>query len=190
MTDKKPVAGVDYLPNQEDWPTPEQKPPSLLAQALRFLITFSILQIGWLLIRDNTIGHFIRGDLTVKPAAWLVNVFTPHIHAAAYGNQILAKGGGLIVKLGCEGIEAMFILIAAMVSAPLSTRTMLKGILFGLVFVYLLNQVRLLALFYAFRADKALFNMLHGTVAPLALIALAAIFFYWWLNKYSNAQAK
>lgn len=32
-------------------------------------------------------------------------------------------------------------------------------------------------LFYAFRADKSLFGLLHGTVAPIILIALTALFF-------------
>lgn len=186
MTKSKPVPGVDYFPDQQDWPKPEQPPPSLLTQALVFLFVFTTLQVLWLLIRDNSVGHFIRGDLTVKPAVFLINLLTPDTHASAYGNQILAKGGGLVIKLGCEGVEAMFILIAAMVSAPLTKKSILKGILFGMLFVFVFNQIRLLILFYTFRADKSLFNLLHGTVAPLALIALAALFFYWWLHRHSN----
>lgn len=142
--------------------------------------------MGWLFLRDNTFGHFIRGDLTVKPAVMLINTFSPQINATAYGNQILAAGGGLVVKLGCEGVEALFILIAALVTAPLSRKSILNGIFYGTLFIYSFNQLRILALFYAFRADKPLFYLLHGTIAPLALIALAGLFFHWWLVKHST----
>ena len=189
MSKKSPIAGIDYWPDAADWhnnPAPTPKPPSLIVQAILFLIVFAALQISWLLVRDNSFGHFIRGDITVKPAIALINTFTPTIKATALGNQILAKGGGLVVKLGCEGVEALFILIAALVTAPLSRKSILFGILYGTLFIYSFNQLRILALFYAFRADKPLFYLLHGTIAPLALITLAGLFFHWWLVKYST----
>ena len=151
-----------------------------------FLLVFAALQVSWLLVRDNSFGHFIRGDVTVKPAVSLINTFTPSINATALGNQIIAKGGGLVVKLGCEGVEALFVLIAALVTAPLSRKAILSGIAYGTLYIYGLNQLRILALFYAFRADKPLFHLLHGTIAPLILIALAGLFFHWWLMKHST----
>lgn len=187
MNENKPIPGIDYWPDAEEWqkqPTPSPKPPSLMVQALVFLAVFAILQIGWLLVRDNSFGHFIRGDVTVKPAVELINTITPTINASALGNQIKAKGGGLIVKLGCEGVEALFILIAALVNAPLSRMAKLNGILWGTLFIFVFNQARIIGLFYAFRADKPLFYFLHGTVAPLILVALAGLFFHCWLVKH------
>jgi len=187
MSKTKPISGVDYWPDAEEWqkqPTPSPKPPSLMVQALVFLVVFAILQVSWLIVRDNSFGHFIRGDVTVKPAVGLINTITPSINASALGNQIKAKGGGLVVKLGCEGVEALFILIAALVNAPLSWMAKLNGILWGTLFIYVFNQARIIGLFYAFRADKPLFYFLHGTLAPLILIALTGLFFHWWLVKH------
>lgn len=189
MSKKIPIAGVDYWPDAADWqniPPPSPEPPSLIVQALLFLLVFALLQVGWLLVRDNAFGHWVRGDLTVKPAVMLINTLSAQIHATANGNQILAAGGGLVVKLGCEGVEALFILIAALVTAPLSRKSILNGIFYGTLFIYSFNQLRILALFYAFRADKPLFYLLHGTIAPLALITLAGLFFHGWLVKYST----
>lgn len=189
LSKKLPIAGIDYWPDAADWVEPLTEPPtppSLIWQALLFLVVFAALQVSWLLLRDNNIGHFIRGDVTVKPAVMLINWLSPQIHATAFGNQILANGGGLVIKLGCEGVEALFILIAAFVTAPLSRAAMLKGILVGTLFVYGFNQLRILVLFYTFRSDKALFSLLHNTIAPLALIGLAGVFFYLWLAKYGK----
>lgn len=189
----KPIPGVDYWPDQSEWPSQEKQRPenphqdqanpagSLIKQALVFILLFILMQAGWQMLRDDAIGHFIRGTVTVKPAVMLIHLLTPHIQASALGNQILAPGGGLVIKIGCEGIEALFILIAGLFSVTMAWRAKLSGMLLGLMLIYIVNEIRILVLFYAFRADKALFQLLHGTIAPLALIAIAGLFYHYWL---------
>ncbi|MDI1361805.1 exosortase/archaeosortase family protein [Methylotenera sp.] len=188
MNTKKPIAGIDYWPNENEWlnPTPEQ--PTLFHQALLFILLFVCLQFSWLSVRDYTFGHFIRGEITVKPVVTLINLLSPQIHAVAFGNQIIAHGGGLIIKLGCEGVEALFILIAAIATTSLSRASMLKGIFIGAIYIYALNQARILILFYTNRTDKVLFHLLHTTVAPMVLIALVGLFFQWWLKTHQSSN--
>jgi exosortase family protein XrtM len=185
MHKNRPIPGVDYWPDQNEWSndTPP-KPPSLFIQALGFIILFILFQASWQMVRDEAIGHFVRGEITVKPAVKLINILSPEIGAVANGNQIKASGGGLVIKIGCEGVEALFILMAALLTANMGWRAKLGGILIGTAFVYVFNQARILGLFYAFRMDKPFFYFLHGAVAPLALIGLAGLFFNYWLIKY------
>lgn len=178
MSKKLPIPGIDYWPDEKEWLTPKPEQPPLFSQAFLFILVFACLQLGWLMQRDHDLGHFIRGEITVKPAVMLINLLSPHVHAVAFGNQIIASGGGLVIKLGCEGLEVFFILVAAIASSSLSISSMLKATLAGVIYIYLLNQARILILFYTNRTDKALFHLLHTSIAPMVMIALVGLFFH------------
>lgn len=156
---------------------------SYIRQVLIFLLVFMCLQILWAWQRHSPVCTFIVEGLTVKSATHLVNLLTPTVMAIAKGTSISAVGGGINVYSGCEGVEVMFMLMAAMLIAPLKLRAKLLGTLSGLVFVFMLNQIRLVCLFFVVRFDKNWFDLAHGLIAPIALVALTVMFFAYWLAR-------
>jgi exosortase/archaeosortase family protein len=150
-------------------------------RALLFLAVFFAFQFGWEALRGSALEYVVVHDATVRPAAWLVNRLTPTVHAQAFKFTLHAPGGGLNILNGCEGTEALFLLCAAFVVAPLQWRSRLPGLLLGVVVVFAVNQARILLLFYAYRSDHALFDPLHSTVTPIAMVLLVASYFYAWL---------
>lgn len=57
----------------------------------------------------------------------------------------------------------------------------------------LVNQARVLALFYAWRHDRGWFDALHGTLLPLMMVAAAAaIFMAWttWLTRHPEQRGR
>jgi exosortase/archaeosortase family protein len=155
-----------------------------------FLGVFSGLQLLWEAVRGGSFEYTVIHDWTVQPAARLVNLLTPEIHASAMKFSIQATGGGLNVLNGCEGSEGLFLLLAAFLVAPLGWRSRVLGILTGAPVMFVINQGRILVLFYAYRADHALFDVLHATVTPVAVILLVAAYFYSWLVYANRATAK
>ncbi len=166
--------------------TPEDPPKlrnvrGLLVRAFAFVLTFMALQAGWEAARGSWLERLWVHDLTVSSATLLINQLTPEVHAVAKGARITAPGGGLNVLFGCEGTDAVFLLTAALLVFPMSVRARFTGLLAGLVWVFALNQVRIVALFYAFRADAGLFDLLHTAAAPLLMVVLTGLFFHLWL---------
>ena len=163
---------------------PQARP--LWLQALLFGAVFLLLQTGYGALRGTWVERLAIDTLTVKTAAWSIRALTPDVAVQAVGTRLKAPGGGINIINGCEGTEVLFLLCAAFASAALPWRARLTGVLAGALLVFALNQGRILALFYAYRSDKALFDLLHGTVAPLVLIVLSALFFLYWLERYGT----
>jgi exosortase/archaeosortase family protein len=153
----------------------------MLWRCVVFALTFAILQLSWQGLRETALGRVLVEQVTVGSAVALVNTFTPSVQARADGPTVRAGSGGLNIVNGCDGTETLFLLAAAFVVAPLPWRRRLGGFLLGLPVVFVVNELRILALFYANRDDAALFDLLHATVTPIAVVLLVAGYFYAWL---------
>ncbi|MFM9835655.1 MAG: hypothetical protein ACKVOA_06100 [Methylophilaceae bacterium] len=151
-----------------------------------FLAVFLLLQLAWSLLRASPFGLWLVEGATVPTCVWLINLFTPQIAASAQGTHILANGGGINVVNGCEGIEVMLMLIAAMCNASIAWRFRFAGVFVGVVYIFVVNQIRLVGMFYAVREDKQLFETVHGLVGPILLVALTGLFFAYWLSAFSK----
>lgn len=150
-----------------------------------FLALFLALQTGYGSLRGGAVERAVIDIATVSTAAVLVNTLSPGIGVRAVGPRLAAEGGGLNILNGCEGTDVLFLLVAAMLLAPIAWRWRALGLLVGVPLVFVLNQVRVLVLFYAFRSDRELFELLHGAVAPLVLVLVVGTFFMLWLGRFA-----
>ncbi|MBT0960252.1 archaeosortase/exosortase family protein [Denitromonas iodatirespirans] len=147
-----------------------------------FVLVFALAQFAWREARGGAVERLVVHTATVTPAVAAVNFITPQADARAEGARIKAAGGGLNILNGCEGTEVMFLLIAAFVAVRMRWRARAAGLALGLGLVFVLNQGRILALFYAFRSNRELFDLLHTTILPVVLVALVALYFYAFLH--------
>jgi exosortase/archaeosortase family protein len=154
-----------------------------------FLAIFAGLQALYGAAKGTSVERFVIDQATVKTAAWLIDKANPEVMVQPVGTRLRAPGGGINILNGCEGMDMLCLMIAAMLVAPLPWKAKLAGVVAGTAFIFVLNQARILALFYSFRANTAIFEMLHGLVAPLILITAAGIFFTLWLGKYGPSRA-
>lgn len=160
-----------------------------MIRAFAFVAVFTVLQFGWQAIRGTAIESVVVDDATVRPAAFLVRALTPAIPAHAVGSTLEVPGGGLRIANGCEGTETLFLLVAGFAVAPLGWRLRLTGLAWGTLVVFVVNEARIVALFYASRHDPALFSLLHETVLPIVAVLMIFAFFHAWLVHASRRTA-
>ena len=157
--------------------------------ALVFLLIFFALQYAYSASRGGVVEHLVIDIATVRPSAAIINLVTSGTNAVASGHRIISPQGSLSILNGCEGTETMFLLIAAIIAFTSPWRHKLKGALMGIIFVYALNQVRIVALFFAVRQNRNWFDLLHGYVAPTIIIVMGCLFFLWWASAvHGNEQ--
>jgi exosortase/archaeosortase family protein len=182
--------GVPYLPNEgEGLPAPPPQQFSMAVYVSVFTSIFVALQMLWDGLRNTAAERVLIDHLLVKPAAMLVNLLTPYVGATASGQFLVAPGGGLQIVSACTGTEIYFLLTAALCVFPMTWRARIAGIGLGLAFVFVLNQARILALFYAHRSNLMLFDYLHGIFLPIGLVVSTSLFFLWWTASHASAAA-
>lgn len=130
--------------------------------------------------RGTWVERLLIDTLTVGPSAAVIQWLTPLEQVKALGHSLVSPQARLNILSGCEGTECLFLLWAAVLAYPAAWVRRLNGLFFGTVLIYGLNQIRIVALYYAARHDRELFPLLHGTLAPTLIILLACLFFLVW----------
>ena len=148
---------------------------------LRFLIVFGALTAGFEASRGTSFERVLVEDMILSPTVRLINAVTPGEHATLAGRRILAPGSaGLHVTRGCEGIELVLMLVAAIAAFPAGLERRVQGLLLGSLLAYVLSVMRLMALHYALHYSPGAWEALHGLILPLAPVVLMALFFLRW----------
>jgi exosortase/archaeosortase family protein len=151
----------------------------LAGRALAFLALFAALDLAYLAFKEPWLKPLVIDLLTVRPAAWLADAaLAVPVHADRH--VLIAGGRRISVLNGCEGVDAMLLLLAAIAVAPAGWRDKLWGAGLGLSLVYVANQARIVALVWARLDAPAAFAVGHGLLGPLAVTTAAGLYFLWW----------
>lgn len=100
--------------------------------------------------------------------------------AASSGTRITSPAFTVDVKNGCNGVEAMLILFAAVLAFPAPWRSRLAALVAGTVALQALNLVRVVSLFWLGVHHRDVFEMFHTAVWQTLLILVAVGLFVLW----------
>ncbi len=165
------------------------KPDPLLRSTGLFALVFLLLQWGYQASSGTAVERAIIDAATVRASAFLINRLNAEERVEARGHRLVSEHVKLSVLNGCEGTESAFLVIAAILAFRGGWRQKLWGIAGGLVVVYLANQARIVTLYFALRHDRAWFSAMHGYILPTLIIAIACLYFLWWIQWSSRAQS-
>lgn len=161
----------------------------------KFLIRFAVFLVGfYALVAIQPVN-----DAVVVPfTAFLVKISAGILRAI--GEQVVTRGTviqsvlfAVDVKNGCNGIEAVLLLVAAMLAFPAPARARAIGLAIGLAAIQGVNLVRIVSLFWLGAHRRDVFDLFHAAIWQTLLILLAVGIFLAWgkrLRRGEGAEAR
>ena len=112
--------------------------------------------------------------------------------ATSSGNVLIDSKTGFAVSIeaGCNGVEAMLVLLAAMLAFPASWRLKLTGIVLGVLAVQVLNLVRIVSLFYPGQWNAAAFKWAHLYLWQVLIMLDVLVVWLVWMRWVNRAKAQ
>ncbi|MBK5258765.1 MAG: exosortase H [Thermoanaerobaculia bacterium] len=96
------------------------------------------------------------------------------------GTVIRSPRFSLDVRNGCNGVEAMMVLAAAMLAFPATLRSRVIGLLAGSVAIQILNLVRVSSLVWLGEHHRQFFDFVHvGVWQSIVILAAVSMFVFW-----------
>lgn len=131
----------------------------------RFVLSFTVL-LALLFTVEITVPvqrHFVAPwtQAVASLSAAGMQAFDPAV--VARGRVIASQRSGFAVSIeaGCNGIEALIVLVAAILAFPAPVLHKLAGIAAGAILVQGLNILRVVSLFYLGQWNQAVFEWAH-----------------------------
>lgn len=127
-------------------------------------------------VNDHFVVPFTQ--LVVAATAFLLRSF--HQQIAVAGTIIYSPRFALDVRTGCNGVEAMMVLAAAMLAFPATLRSRVAGMLAGVAAIQIINLVRVASLVWLGEHHRPLFDFIHvGVWQSLVILAAVSMFLFW-----------
>lgn len=145
---------------------------------LRFFLLFVTLLAGLFALRiTNVAREWVTlpfTSLLADVSGFLIKLFDSNVATDGIVIRSLENGFAVAIAPGCDGIEAVIILVAAVVAFPSPWKMKLAGIVVGFFAIQALNLVRIISLFYMGQWSQAAFDWFHLYLWQ-ALIVLDAL---------------
>lgn len=154
---------------------------------LRFFVIFSILLVGLFTLEIlQPVEKFVIMPFTALIAdvsVWIVKLFDPEVLASGNVIRDQATGFGVRIERGCNGVEALIILFAALFAFPAPFGYKVLGFVIGFFAIQGLNLVRIISLFYIGQWNYTAFEWFHLYLWQALIILDALVVWLIWLRK-------
>jgi exosortase H (IPTLxxWG-CTERM-specific) len=151
---------------------------------IRFIAVFAVLILFFFAIeltRPAQIYFVLPWTAALtSTAAFLLQTFDGSVIAAGKVLANAKSGFSVSVEAGCNGIEAVIVLLAAMLAFPAPWRYKLLGIVAGALTIQVMNLVRVISLFYIGQWSLSAFEWMHLYVwQALIMLDVLVVWLVW-----------
>ncbi|MGH8498564.1 MAG: exosortase H [Methylococcales bacterium] len=131
-------------------------------------------------VREAVIMPFTA--LIAQVSAGIVQLFDPAVDASGIVLRNVNNGAAVAILPGCNGVEAMICLTAAIIAFPASLYHKFVGLACGFAAIQTLNIGRVISLFYLLQWNREWFEWAHLYVWQALIILDALIVFLLWVR--------
>jgi len=159
---------------------------------LRFSILFVVLILSLFTlevlqpVQDHVILPFTA--LIAKVSVFIIEFFDSGVISAGKVIRDAESGFAVSIEPGCNGVEALIILFAAIFAFPASLKHKLIGFGIGFVAIQSLNLVRIISLFYMGQWNMTWFNWFHLYLWQALIILDALVVWLIWLRMLPSTK--
>lgn len=161
---------------------------------IRFFVLFTVLLIGLftLEILQPAEKYVILPftSLIADVSAWIIQVFDDNVMSVSNVIRDKTTGFGVRIERGCNGVEALIILFAAIFAFPAPLKHKLIGFTIGFFAIQGLNLVRIVSLFYLGQWNQVAFEWFHLYLWQALIILDALVVWLVWLRTLPQAKAR
>ena len=165
-----------------------------MSAMLRFGIPFTVLVVALFAAELTPPGQRFVVEpwtaLVARAATATMGTFDHDVVAVGPTIMQRANGFGVTILAGCNGIEAMIVLAAAMLAYPASLKHRLAGLAVGIVAIQALNLVRIVSLFYIGQWNRDVFEWAHLYAWQVLIMLDALIVWLLWLRALPAPPAR
>jgi len=133
---------------------------------------------------------FVLNHLSTRACAGVISIITPDEKPSIRNTTVESNGFELNINWGCEGVEGILIVTAAILAFPMEIKAKLFGVVFGSLVVFAANTLRLVSLYYTLKYKPALLEVMHVFIGQTFIILVGIIFFALWVSLVSKSNAK
>jgi len=160
---------------------------------IRFFVLFSVLLVGLFTLEIlQPVEKYVIlpfTSLIADLSVWIIQLFDENVVATANVIRDKASGFGVRIERGCNGVEALIILFAAIFAFPAPFRSKLIGFAIGFVAIQALNLVRIISLFYLGQWNQVAFEWFHLYLWQALIILDALVVWLVWLRTLPRTTA-
>jgi exosortase H (IPTLxxWG-CTERM-specific) len=161
---------------------------------IRFFVLFTVLLVGLFTLEilqpaeEYVILPFT--SFIADVSVWILQLFDDSVES--YRNIIRnsVTGFGVRIERGCNGVEAVIILFAAIFSFPAPFKNKIIGFVIGFFAIQALNLVRIISLFYLGQWNQVAFEWFHLYLWQALIILDALVVWLIWLRTLPQAKLK
>ncbi len=161
---------------------------------IRFFVLFTVLLVGLFTLEIlQSVEMYVILPFTsfiADISAWFIQLFDDNVMSISNIIRDKTTGFGVRIERGCNGVEALIILFAAIFAFPAPLKNKLIGFVIGFFAIQGLNLVRIVSLFYLGQWNQVAFEWFHLYLWQALIILDALVVWLIWLRTLPQAKAR